>query len=326
VLEAAERSAELTQQLLAYSRKQVLNPTVVDVNDVAEEIRNLVARMIGEDIEIVARFDPEAGHVLVDRARLGQVIMNLCVNARDAMPNGGRLTIETASVEPSAQDRRSAPDRTCVRLTVTDTGCGMDEATRDKIFEPFFTTKAVGEGTGLGLATADGTVTQSGGHIGVDTAVGRGTSISVFLPQCAFVPERVVGTVDPDAARGLGERILVVEDQAQVRAVLAELLERAGYAVTAVSHGEDALAAGGSFDLLLTDIVMPGISGVELAERMRADHPDLRIVFTSGYAGDRLEGALEQVDATFLQKPYRGDELRKAIRLSLDGRLLVPAT
>jgi PAS domain S-box-containing protein len=309
VLEAAERSAELTQQLLAYSRKQVLSPTVVDVNDVADEIRRLVERMIGEDIEIDARLDPDAGHVLVDRARLGQVIMNLCVNARDAMPNGGRLTIETASVDSAS-----------VRLTVTDTGCGMDEATRDKIFEPFFTTKAVGEGTGLGLATADGTVTQSGGHITVDTAVGRGTSISVFLPQCAFVPDRAADAVDPYAGRGLGERILVVEDQTQVRAVLAELLERAGYAVTAVSDAEEALAAGGDFDLLLTDIVMPGISGVELAERMRADHPELRIVFTSGYAGDRLEGALEQIDATFLQKPYQGDELRTAIRLSLDGR------
>jgi PAS domain S-box-containing protein len=299
VQKAAGRAAELTQQLLAFSRRQVLTPQVLDLNESVQDTLALLRRLIGEDIEIVTELDEAVGRVKVDPVQLQQVLVNLAVNARDAMPNGGTLTLCT----------EARAGHSCVR--VSDTGTGMDEATRARIFEPFFTTKQQGEGTGLGLATVDGIVEQSGGYILVDTAPGEGTSFSVCFPVTldggsAAEPESVV----PRNAR---TSVLLVEDDATVRRLVRRMLELQGHSVLeAATPGEalELIRAGHESDLLLTDVVMPEMSGRDLADRLRLERPELKVLFTSGYAGDSfIDRKVLEPGMPFLEKPFGAEEL-----------------
>jgi len=313
IVAAADRSAALTRQLLAFSRSQVLQPRELDLNEIITDLGKMLCRLIGEDIELELDLDPTIAYVEADRSQIEQVIVNLTVNARDAMDSGGRLTIST---------RRIDPDR--VRLRVRDTGHGMDDATRERIFEPFFTTKQVGEGTGQGLSTVYGIVCQSGGSISVDSEPGRGSTFDIVLPA----HRAEAGTHAPAPARaslrpeGHGV-VLLVEDETEVRNLLRTTLERAGYDVTAVANGAAALAAIGAgtapFDLLLTDIVMPGIDGIELADRVRALWPDLPVLFMSGYTERKVAGRSRALPegASVIAKPFRMGELEKAVRTAL---------
>jgi len=320
VVLAADRAAELTQQLLAYSRKQVLQPKLVDPNEVVAEIAKLLERMLGDDIALDCRFDRSVGAVLVDPSRLGQIVMNLGVNARDAMPGGGALSIRTSAVVVTAADTAgagNAPPGRYLRLVVSDTGIGMNAETREQIFEPFFTTKPQGHGTGLGLSTVHGTVTQSGGYLTVESAPGAGTTFTVLLPACdeeAAVPASGAG---PGAVTGT-ETVLVVEDQETVRELVSEMLGEVGYRVLTASGADEALGVTDPYDLVLTDVVMPGMSGVQLAARLRESHPELRVILTSGYASETVLGGLDPREARFLQKPFTSGELTAAVRAALD--------
>jgi PAS domain S-box-containing protein len=322
--EAAERAADLTRQLLAFSRQQILRPELVDANAVVEETVRLLGPELGEDIDLVSELDANLPPVLVDRAQLGQVITNLALNARDAMAAGGALTIRTASVEldePEVSPQIDAVPGRFVRLQVTDTGSGMDAETRERIFEPFFSTKS--GGSGLGLATVYGIVTQSGGQISLSTAPGRGTTFELYFPAAAGA-----GPIRPAPGEVTGlegdETILLVEDEGPVRELVMELLESHGYTVLAAATPAEALEISGReqgrLDLLLTDVVMPGMNGRELAEQLLAKEPGLRVLFTSGYPADQLirHGIAEAV-AAFIEKPYLPDELALAVRQALDS-------
>jgi PAS domain S-box-containing protein len=311
---AGARAAALTQQLLAFSRKQVLAPRVLDLNGIVAGIARMLRRTIGEDIELITRLAPELGSVRADPVQMEQVILNLAVNARDAMPLGGRLVIETANVD-LAKGRG-------VRVTVTDTGVGMSEEVRAHLFEPFFTTKEVGKGTGLGLATAYGIVQQSGGTISVTSAPGQGTSFLVDLPLVRgepVSPERL-----PAPLPGSGsETILLVEDEDAVRNLTRRVLEHHGYQVLSAPSGEAAVEVSrqhtGPLHLLLTDVVMPGISGPRLAELLQAERPDLLLIFMSGYAATTLEQKILLDPASaFLQKPFTTEKLMRRVREVLD--------
>jgi two-component system cell cycle sensor histidine kinase/response regulator CckA len=323
---SGERAAALTQQLLAFGRKQVLAPRVLDLNAVVADLDQLLKRLVGENIRLVTRLDRSLGPVMVDKAQVEQVIVNLAINARDAMPTGGTLTIETANVD-SSQDGPVTPDRPIgpfVRLRVQDTGTGMDAETQRRIFEPFFTTKAPGKGTGLGLATIYGIVSQSQGHIEIDSAVGRGSVFSVYLPRMA-----AAAAAEPRAAptpvRSVhgSETILVVEDEELVRNLVRDMLRMQGYQVLVAADAEEALALAekrqGPIDLVITDVVLPGISGLELIERMAYLHPESRTIAMSGYASEVIarHGALTP-GVTFVQKPFQLHELTRRIREVLD--------
>ena len=323
--QATERAASLTQQLLAFSRRQVLQPKVLDLNTLVTNIEKMLRRLIGEDILFATVLHPRAGNVRADPGQLEQVIVNLAVNARDAMPNGGRLTIETRNVELDESYAAEHPGVTAgqyVLLAVTDTGAGMDEATKARIFEPFFTTKVRGKGTGLGLATVYGIVQQTGGHIWPYSEPGKGTTMRVYLPR-ANAPADPVEHPDTDstAVPGGTETILLVEDEAPVRTVTRQLLERNGYTVLEAADGPTALSmldgngAGTHVDLLLTDVVMPGMSGRELAEHLRKSRPKLRVLFMSGYTDDAVvrHGMLEP-GLAYLEKPFRPPALLRKVR------------
>jgi PAS domain S-box-containing protein len=323
IQKAADRAASLTRQLLAFSRKQVLAPAVLDINAVVTDIEKMLQRLIGEDIELVTVARPGVGRIKADRGQIEQVILNLAVNARDAMPRGGKLTIETANVELDEEYcRRHAVVQpgSYVMIAVTDTGVGMDAETRAHIFEPFFTTK--GLGTGLGLATVYGVVKQSGGYIWVYSELGQGTTFKVYLPRLeegAAVP--VFPRVPAEAQRGY-ETVLVVEDEDGVRELAREFLERHGYTVLTARSGPDALALAqqrpGPIHLLITDVVMPGMSGRELAEKMAQLRPELRVLFMSGYTDDAIvqHGILDRGTA-LLQKPFTRASLAAKVRESL---------
>jgi PAS domain S-box-containing protein len=321
---AAEHAAALTRQLLAFSRKQVLKPQVLKLNVSVERARGMLARLLGEDIRLVTRLAPDVCSVHVDPALIEQVIVNLAVNARDAMPVGGTLTIETANVHVETDDASGLVPGPYVRLRVIDTGVGMDAETRGRAFEPFFTTKATGKGTGLGLSMAYGVVSQSGGDITIDSAAGQGTTVSVFLPQ---VKDEVALRQPPPRralVRGKGETILVVEDDASLRRVVRAILEQSGYAVLDAGSGEDALALterhAGSLHLLLTDIVMPVVSGPELARRLRASRVGLKVLFMSGYPDERLQDhELLEFSTEPLGKPFTAENLTDRIRAVLDA-------
>src|SRR5216110_717282 len=292
VRKAADGAAALTRQLLAFSRQQVVEPRVVSLNAVVESLQKILRRVIGEDIEVTIALAPDLESVRADVGQLEQVLMNLVVNARDAMPTGGRLTVETANVEHDpeyARDREAAAVRRFAMLAVTDTGCGMDEATKARIFEPFFTTKETGKGTGLGLATVYGIVQQSGGFIWVYSEPGRGTTFKVYLPRVDAPAEAGAAATPGDLPRGT-EMVLIVEDAAAVRAVMRHVLERQGYAVLEASNAAAALelAAGhpAPIHLLLTDVIMPGLSGRQLADRLAALRPDTQVLYASGYTDD----------------------------------------
>ena len=316
---AAERGAALTHQLLVFSRRDVVDPKLVDLNAVVEDLEKLLRRTIGEQIDLRTRLASNVP-VKADPGQIEQVLVNLVVNARDAMPDGGVLTIASADAELDEAYARSHSDVTAghyVRLSVADTGLGMPEEVRQRALEPFFSTKPKDKGTGLGLATVYGIVTQAGGHLQLDSEPGRGTVVSAYLPA-APGSERAV----PAQVKGGGETILVVEDEDGVRDVAHRILSRDGYSVLAARDGADALAVveghEAQIDLLLTDVVMPEMSGAQLADRMARAQPELKVLYSSGYTSDArvLDGVLEG-DVPFLQKPFSAEQLRHKVRETL---------
>jgi PAS domain S-box-containing protein len=326
VRRAARRAAELTSRLLTFARKQIIQPQPLDLNAQLIEIDKLLRRLIGEDIELVFIPAQQPTRVYADAGQIEQVVVNLVVNARDAMPGGGRLIIETAAVELDAEyaNRHLSVDPgSYVMLAVSDTGIGMDSATRARIFEPFFTTKASGKGTGLGLPTCYGIVKQHGGHIHVYSEVGEGSTFRIYLPrhEADTEPEHSV-SADHDLPRG-NETILLVEDELQVRALALRVLREQGYTVIEAGDGDSALTIAQSYDgelhLLLTDIVMPRMSGRQLAEELQARHPKLQVLYTSGYTENAVVHA-GRVDAgvAFIAKPFTPTGLARAVRAALD--------
>jgi PAS domain S-box-containing protein len=325
---AAERAGGLTRQLLAFSRKQVLLPEVLELNSVLDETEKMLRRLIGEDVQLVAVFAPGLGLVKADPGQMEQVIVNLAVNARDAMPGGGKLIIETSNVDLDANYTRTHPEvrpGPYVMLAVSDTGHGMNTDTMSRIFEPFFTTKEVGKGTGLGLSTVFGIVKQSGGHIGVYSEVGRGTSFKVYLPRIERSGEVAPAGVARAEALPVGsETILLVEDEEALRQLIREILEVGGYRVLPGGSPEEALAAAeahsGPIHLLLTDVVMPLMSGRQVADRIKASRPAVRVMYMSGYTDEAIShhGALEP-GTEFLQKPFTADALLRKVREVLEA-------
>jgi len=325
ILKAADRAAALTSQLLMFSRQQVIEPKVLDLNDVISDVEKMLRRLVGEDVELVSRLSPSIGKVRVDRGSIEQVLMNLAVNARDAMPDGGMLTIETSGAvldEAYAREHFGASPGRHVLLAVTDTGTGMDEATQVRVFEPFFTTKERGKGTGLGLSTVFGIVQQSGGRIELESKPGKGTRFKVYLPVVDGEIHESRAPVARTTTRG-SETILLVEDDVQLRAVARGVLERLGYRVIAAADGREALALSekhpGPIDLLLTDVVMPHLRGPDLAERIAATRPAMKILFMSGYTDDAFRRSELGPGIAFLPKPITPTTLTKKVRQVLDG-------
>jgi CheY-like chemotaxis protein len=324
---AAERAAALTKQLLAFSRRQIIRPRVLDLNEVVAEIRRMVTRLIGEDIDV--RFSPgaELWHVSADSGQLQQVIVNLAVNARDAMPQGGCLTIETRNVrydQPHVESRAKVPRGEYVLLSVTDTGVGMDDATHEHMYEPFFTTKDPGKGTGLGLATVYGIVKQSGGFIFSNSRPGAGTTFRMLLPRADTAMEPAHTELPrPQVVTG-SETLLLVEDERDVRELLREFLAAKGYDVMCAGTGNEGIelcrTRAVKPDMLVTDIVMPGMNGRALADRLRAVYPGLKVLYMSGYTDDALvrDGPLP-TGTHFLQKPFVLATLAKKVREIIDG-------
>ena len=320
----AERAAALTRQLLAFSRKQVLQPEVLDLNAVVDNIEALLARLIGEDIDLMTSLAGGLGRVKADPGQIEQVIMNLAVNARDAMPQGGRLTLETAGVvldEEYVRHHVGAAAGPHVMLAVADTGCGMDAATQRRLFEPFFTTKGAGKGTGLGLATVYGIVKQSGGNIWVYSEPGVGTTFKIYLPRVEAEPTPRPAR-ETEVVPGEGQRVLMVEDDPALRELFAQMIETLGYRVTVAANGGEALLAveeqGLRPHLLITDVVMPGMGGRVLAERLGRIQPGLKVLYTSGYTDDAIvhHGVLDP-RTPFLQKPFTMADLAAKIRAVL---------
>jgi len=322
---AGERAAGLTRQLLAFSRRQVLDPRVLDLNSVVRDVERMLGRLIGEDIDLVTALDPNLASVRADEGQLGQVILNLAVNSRDAMPRGGRLTLETLNVELDRHYMRLhagvVPGR-YVMLAVTDTGSGMDAETQSHIFEPFFTTKDKDKGTGLGLSTVHGIVNQSGGHIWVYSEPGRGTTFKVYLPAVAGAAEVARPAPVDLSATPASETILLVEDEAAVRRLARTMLEGLGYTVLEAARAEDAFTAARDhpdpIHLMLTDVVMPGISGDGLAERVVQLRPSIRVLYMSGYTDDAIvRNGILQPGNRFLQKPFTMESLARKVREAL---------
>ncbi len=326
IRDAGDRAASLTGQLLAFSRKQILKPDVLDLNAVISDMQGMLQRLIGEHIDLVLRPAETLGSVRADRGQIEQVVMNLAVNARDAMADGGTLTIETHCVElgaADASDHQSVTPGRHVVLTVTDGGVGMDEQTRAHIFEPFFTTKGPGRGTGLGLSTVFGIVKQSGGSIGVDSEPGRGTTFTISFPLVDETARRVQTGRSAMATRGT-ETILVVEDEAGVRNLATRILHAAGYTVVTASSGVEALSLlkghDGPVQLMLTDLVMPGMTGRDLAERVASIRPRMKVLYTSGYTDDtNLRHSVLDDSAQFIGKPYSVAQLTQKVREVLDS-------
>ncbi len=326
VRRAGERAAALTRQLLAFSRKQVLQPRVVDLGALVSDAANLLRRLIGEDVTLTLALLPRPGWVLVDPGQIEQVLMNLAVNARDAMPRGGQLTVETATAEVDEEYARGRPEMEAGRyvvLSVSDTGTGMSDEAMGHLFEPFFTTKEKGKGTGLGLATVHGIVKQSRGHIWVYSELGRGTTFKVYLPEVGG-PATEVEEPAPARAAGGAETVLVVEDDDSLRALVVRVLRSLGYRVLEAPEGTSALILSkthdGSIDLLLTDVVMPGISGRELAEQIRVSRRRIKILYMSGYTENAIvhHGVLDPATA-LLEKPFTPDVLAARVRTVLDS-------
>ena len=327
ISEAGARAATLTRQLLAFSRKTVLEPKVLDLNAVVRETEKLLRRLIGEDVLLTAVLDPKIRTVRVDPGHLGQILMNLAVNARDAMPKGGKLTLETRNVELVEEYTRLHADvkpGRYVMLSITDTGTGMTAEVKSRIFEPFFTTKEVGKGTGLGLAVVLGVVKQSGGHVEVYSEVGHGTTFKVYFPA---VRQKASPSTIIDAGNGGrgAETVLLVEDEDGVRGLAILVLQRYGYKVLAANNGKEAMRIAekhqGGIDLLVTDVVMPGMGGPELAEALRPLFPRLKVLFSSGYTDDAVvRHGLLQEKVAFLQKPYMPLALARKVRQVLDEK------
>ena len=326
-LKAGEKAATLIRQLLTFSSKQSLDPKILSLNTAVTSLESLLRRLIGENIQLVSTLDPTNGRLRADQAQLEQVLVNLVVNARDAMPKGGTLTIETAQVELTRSPvYHLTPLRpgSYVRLAVSDTGCGMDRKTQAHIFEPFFTTKGEGKGSGLGLSTVFGIVTQCGGAIDVTSRVGHGTRFDLYFPS---VESDILTTAptQPLARPQRGtETILLVEDEPSVRTLVRDELRKLGYRVVEAKNGVEACLLAtqqaGSFQLLLTDVVMPGMGGRELAQHLSVIKPDLRTLFISGYMDDiGIMAGQEEGTSSFLQKPFTPEVLAHAVRNLLDA-------
>jgi len=326
IVKAAERAAALTRQLLAFSRQQVLEMRILDVGAVVADTEKMLKRLIGEDVEVVVVKPAALGRVKADPGQIEQVVLNLAVNARDAMPGGGSLTISVDSVtEPAPLEGfpEILPAGRWVRLTMEDTGCGMDAETLSHAFEPFFTTKERGKGTGLGLSTVYGIVRQSGGFVQVTSGPGKGTAFRVYLPRS---DEKKTSGVRPSVRSRQGtETVLVVEDEAAVRNLVRAVLERKGYVVFVAHDGAAALDLvdkhTGAIHVLLTDVVMPGMNGREQAERIVKDHPGVRILYMSGYMDDAvMRHGIVESGVAFLQKPFTPLALARKVREVLDGK------
>lgn len=323
---AGERAAALTKQLLAFSRRQIMQPQPINLNEVVSGMESMLRRLLGEDVQLVVRLAPDLGIVKVDPGQMGQVIMNLAVNSRDAMPNGGKLTIETVNLHLDEEYEKSHFDvkpGNYVMLSITDNGCGMSEETKSHIFEPFFTTKEKGKGTGLGLSTVYGIVKQSGGNIGVYSEIGRGTTFKIYLPivQEPAIEQRAVHPL----VRATGsETILVVEDEKAVRDVAVHILKSAGYNVLSATNGGEALLICEKYTdkvhLVIADVVMPQMSGREIVTRLAKIHPEIKILFMSGYTENSIvqHGVLEQ-GVHFINKPFTSVDLTRKIREVLDS-------
>jgi PAS domain S-box-containing protein len=327
ILKVADRAALLTQQLLAFSRKQVLQPRVLDLNDLLHGMENLLQRLIGEDIDLITVLAPDLGHVRADPGQIEQVIMNLSVNARDAMPRGGKLAFETANVELDetyAQTHPNVDPGRYVLLTVSDSGAGMSDEVKAHLFEPFFTTKEQGSGTGLGLATVYGIVEQSGGHIVVFSKVGVGTTFKVYLPMTEKATRVSGSRISARDMPSGTETVLLVEDERSVRDLICRVLGRCGYAVLAAGHPQEAMALSdehaGDVHLLVTDVVMPGMGGKVLAERLVASRPQMKVLYISGYTDDAIvhHGVLD-AGIHFVQKPFTPSALARKVREVLDA-------
>ncbi|MBI5576818.1 MAG: PAS domain S-box protein [Deltaproteobacteria bacterium] len=328
IRDVAGRAAGLTRQLLAFSRRQILQPRIIDLNAVVRDIDRMLRRLIGEDIDLFTSLDPDLRLTKADPGQIGQVIMNLAVNARDAMPTGGKLTIETANVyidEAYARGHATMHPGAYVMIAVSDTGVGMDQETLSRIFEPFFTTKEKGKGTGLGLSTVYGIVKQSGGHIWVYSEPGRGTTFKTYLPsveETADVPEPAP---EPKELIQGTETVLLAEDEEAVRMLALEILVMNGYTVLAAGDGEEALRTSaryeGKIDLMLCDVVMPGMSGADLSRKIALSRPDMKVLFMSGYTDNAIvhRGVLDPGTA-FIEKPFSPDALARKVRAVLDAK------
>jgi two-component system cell cycle sensor histidine kinase/response regulator CckA len=330
ILSAGSRAAALTRQLLAFGRRQVIAPQVLNLNGAVSGIEKMIHRLIGEDIELVCHLQEALGAVKVDPGQIEQVIMNLVVNSRDAMPKGGKLTIETANVELDETYCRShvgaVPGR-YVMLAVSDTGVGMDKQAQSHIFEPFFTTKEKGKGTGLGLATVHGIVKQSGGHLGVYSEAGKGATFKVYLPRVEGEATPTQSSKKAKKVRGGSETILLLEDEEAVKTLASEILQERGYTVLASASAEDALQISeqhkGTIHLLLTDVVMPQMSGRKVAELLAPRRPEIKVLYMSGYTDNAIvhHGILDAGTA-FLQKPFTPETLARKVREVLDSASL----
>jgi two-component system cell cycle sensor histidine kinase/response regulator CckA len=328
IIKGAERAAELTRRLLTFSRHRPVEPGIVDANQVVSELKHMLATLIGSQVRVAFQPGENLWKVRADRGQLEQLLLNLAANARDAMPDGGTLLIETTNVkldEEQARKRLDAAPGEYLSLAVTDTGCGMEPEVRARIFEPFFTTKEPGKGTGLGLATVFGFVRQSGGHIAVESEVGKGTTFRIFLPRCTAAADAVslppLASVAP-AMRG-SETVLLVEDDDQLRGTVRAVLRRHGYTVLDAGSPGDALLVSEQYseaiDMLLSDIVLPHMSGAELAERIITTRPGIRLLFMSGYTETPVPRlSLVDYQVEVLQKPFTPQKLADAVRRTLD--------
>lgn len=326
IKEAGERAAALTHQLLAFSRKQILQPKVLDLNQVIFETNKMLQRLLGEDIDLLIGLSPNLGKVKADPHQIDQVLMNLSINARDAMPRGGKLTIETDNVyidETYASHHLSVRPGQYVMLAISDTGCGMDAQTQARIFEPFFTTKEVGKGTGLGLATVYGIVKQSGGSVWVYSEVGQGTTFKIYLPCVESHAEMTEINAQRVALQTGTETVLLVEDEEKVRELASEILQESGYRVLKAKHGRDALSVAaehhGPIHLMLSDVVMPQMSGRELAEQLTPLRKEMKVLYMSGYTDDAIvhHGVLD-AGMAFIEKPFTPNALAHKVREVLD--------
>jgi signal transduction histidine kinase/ActR/RegA family two-component response regulator len=327
IKKAGERAADLTRQLLAFSRRQVLAPAVVDLNEIIARMDKLLRRVIGEDIELCTIPGLSLGKTKADPGQIEQVIMNLVVNARDAMPQGGKLIIQTANVDLDESYALRNPGVTPgphVMLSVSDTGIGIDDATRARIFEPFFTTKELGKGTGLGLSTVFGIVKQSGGSISVESAPGEGTSFRIYFAGTTEAPTEMAPYSTASSYRG-SETIMLVEDEDQVRVLVQGILKRHGYRVIEARHPSEALLLStqceDTIDLLITDVVMPQMNGRKLADSLRSSRPEMEVLYVSGYTDNAIDpGGVLEPGIAFLQKPITPAALTRMVRQVLDAR------